>query len=140
MEVEWLILADSAQVVGNKLFLMGGGWDRISLNTLPAQHTLSIAFAINVPWNETNERHQFEIEFVSEDGESIHTVGGEFEAGRAPGTPAGQDQRVQMAVTAIMNFGKPETLAVVARIDGEERRRVAFLVMTKNSTPSPTPA
>ena len=27
MEIEWLILADSAQIVGNKLYLLGGGWD-----------------------------------------------------------------------------------------------------------------
>ena len=33
MEVEWLILADSAQVIGNKLYLLGGGWDQLAVNT-----------------------------------------------------------------------------------------------------------
>src|SRR5688500_1930861 len=33
MEVEWLILADSAQVIGGKLFLLGGGWDVLTVNT-----------------------------------------------------------------------------------------------------------
>jgi len=34
MEVEWLILADAAQVVGNKLYLMGGGWDKLTINNV----------------------------------------------------------------------------------------------------------
>ena len=140
MDVEWLILADSAQVVGNKLFLMGGGWDRIVLNKLPAQHALSIALAIKVPWNETNEKHAFEIEFVSEDGETIQKLGGTFEAGRPPGIPPGQEQRVQTAVNALMNFGKTGTIAVVARIDGEERRRVAFNIVSGTPVPDQTPS
>lgn len=140
MDIEWLILADSAQVVGNKLFLMGGGWDRIVLNKLPSQHALSIAFAIKVPWNETNEKHAFEIEFVSEDGESIQKLGGTFEAGRPSGTTPGQEQRIQTAVNAIMVFGKPGTIAVVARIDGEERRRVAFKVVSGTLVPGQTPS
>ena len=140
MDVEWLILADSAQVVGNKLFLMGGGWDRLVLNKIPSQHPLSIALAINVPWNETNEKHAFEIEFVSEDGDTIQKLDGMFEAGRPPGVPAGQDQRVQMAVNAIMNFGKTGTIAVVARIDGQERRRVAFNVVPGTPVASQTPS
>ena len=32
MEIEWLILADAAQVTGNKLYLLGGGWDRLNVN------------------------------------------------------------------------------------------------------------
>ena len=140
MDVEWLILADAAQVVGNKLFLMGGGWGRIVLNNLPSQHALSIALAIKVPWNETNEKHAFEIEFVSEDGETIQKLGGTFEAGRPPGIPAGQEQRIQTAVNAIMNFAKPGTIAVVARIDGEERRRVAFNVVSGTPVPGEKPS
>ena len=31
MEVDWLILADSAQVTGGKLYMLGGGWDRLTV-------------------------------------------------------------------------------------------------------------
>ena len=31
--IEWLILADAAEVVGGKLYLMGGGWDRLTVNS-----------------------------------------------------------------------------------------------------------
>ncbi len=130
MEVDWLILADGAQVVGNKLFLMGGGWDKLQVaGGFPKQHSMGIALAIRVPWNETNEKHGFEIEFVSEDGTTIEKLGGNFEVGRPAGSQPGQDQRGQFAVNAIIEFEGPGTFVVLARIDGEERRRVAFNVM-----------
>ena len=50
MDIEWLILADGAQVVGNKLYLMGGGWDKLQINGgFPKQHATGIALAIKVP-------------------------------------------------------------------------------------------
>ena len=129
MEVEWLILADSAQVVGNKLYLLGGGWDRLTVNTkFPAQRQVGIAIAIKVPWNRTNEQHQFEIEIASEDAETVGKVEGNFEVGRAPGIPQGQDQRIQLAVGANLTFTKPGVFVIMAKIDGEERTHVPFYV------------
>ena len=129
LDVEWLILGDSAQVVGNKLFLQGGGWDRLTINkAFPAEHAIGIAVAIKVPWDETNEKHEFELEIISEDGETINKTSGIFESGRPAGAPPG-DQRVQFAINIIMHFGKPGAFAVVARIDGEEQRRVDFRVV-----------
>ena len=130
MEVEWLILADHAQVVDNKLYLQGGGWDRLQINTFPQQQSMGIALAIRVPWNETNQQHTFSIEIVTEDGESVRKVGGGFEMGRAPGIPNGQDQRVQMAVNAIMNIPATGTFNVLARIDDGEPRTVVFNVVS----------
>ena len=140
MDVEWLILSDAAQIVGNKLFLMGGGWDKLVLNKIPSQHALSIAMSIKVPWNETNEKHTFEIEFASEDGATIKKLGGTFEVGRPPGIPPGQEQRIQIAVTGIMNFATSEAIAVVASIDGNERRRVVFTVVSGAPVAGQTPS
>ena len=134
MEVEWLILADSAQVVGNKLYVLGGGWDRLTVNTkFPAAHHIGIAVAIKVPWHRTNEQHQFEIEIASEDAVTIAKVGGNFEVGRAPGIPQGQDQRIQLAVEANLTFAKPGVFVIMAKIDGEEQTRVPFHVTAGSS-------
>jgi len=129
LDVEWLILADAAQVVGNKLNLIGGGWDRLNISNFPANHAMGLAMSIQVPWHQTNERHAFEIEITSEDGQSIQKAGGSFEVGRAPGTVPGQDQRLQVAVGAIMQFAAPGTFVVIARIDEEEKKRVVFNVL-----------
>ena len=123
MEVEWLIIADAAEVVGGKLYLLGGGYDRVTLPTEPpAHHSMAVAVAFRVPWNDTNVRHDFEVEILDGDGNRIVNGAGQFEVGRAPGIPPGQDQRTQLA----MNFGwrveKLGSYEAVARVGGAERR------------------
>ena len=61
MEIEWLILAEAAQVVGQKLYLLGGGWDRLSIAKTPMYYNMAVAASFKVPWNETNVKHSFEI-------------------------------------------------------------------------------
>ena len=62
MDVEWLIIADAAQVVGGKLYLLGGGYDRVTLpKQPPAPHNMAVAVAFRVSWIETNVKHDFEL-------------------------------------------------------------------------------
>jgi len=130
MEVEWLILADAAQVVGNKLYLLGGGWDRLMVNSgFPVNQSIGIAVSFRVPWNETNEQHSFEVEVASEDGATIQKVGGGLEVGRPAGIPPGQEQRVQVAANAVLRLNSPGTYVIIARVDGTEGRRIAFNVV-----------
>jgi hypothetical protein len=136
VEIEWLILADSAQVVGNKLYLLGGGWDRLNINRdFPVNQRCAIAVAIKIPWNETNLKHELEVEVMSEDPateepKSLAKINGQFEVGRPVGIPAGQDQRIQMAIDMGLRLDSPGTKTVIARIDGEEMRRLLFSVMS----------
>ena len=132
-----MILADSAQVVGNKLYLLGGGWDRLTVNRdFPVNQHCAIAVAIKIPWNETNLKHVFEVEVMSEDPateepKSLAKINGQFEVGRPAGIPAGQDQRIQMAIDMGLRLDNPGTKTVIARIDGEEMRRLYFTVTGK---------
>jgi hypothetical protein len=139
VEVEWLILADSAQVIGNKLYMLGGGWDVLAVQkSLPIQQHCSVAFSIKVPWNETNQRHSFEIEMVSEDQnteepKSMMKMGGQFEVGRPPGIPQGQDQRFQLAVDMVISIDIPGIKTVIARIDGIVSKTVQFNVVASSA-------
>lgn len=130
MEVEWLILADSAQVLGGKLFLLGGGWDVLTVNSgFPLDQRCAVAAAFRVPWNDTNQRHQIQIEIEDEDGQhKLATVGGEIEVGRPPGTPPGQDQRVQLAADFALRIEKPGTYRIVAKV-GEATEYTTFRVV-----------
>lgn len=128
--IEWLILADAAQVMGNKLYLLGGGWDVLTANNpLPIQHPLSIAVAVRVPWNEANRRHNLEIEIMTGDGKSSTKVAGQFEVGRPAGTLPGQDQRVQLAFNAMIKLESQGEYVVIGRLEGQEDRRVPFRVV-----------
>jgi hypothetical protein len=135
VEVEWLILGDSAQVVGNKLYLMGGGWDRLTVNTeFPVDQRCAVALSMRVPWNETNQKHTFEIEVATEDPtteapKSLAKAGGQFEVGRPPGIPQGQDQRIQLAIDINLRIDAPGIYEIIARVEGQEMRRTHFNVV-----------
>ncbi|HLG12770.1 MAG TPA: hypothetical protein VI876_13510 [Dehalococcoidia bacterium] len=127
MQLEWLILADAAQVMGNKLYLMGGGWDTLTINAdFPLQHRCAIATSIRVPWTRTNEKHHFEVEISTLDGQSLAKVEGQFEVGRPAGVPQGSSQRFQLAAEIALGLEKPGEFVVVARIEGAEVGRISF--------------
>src|SRR3990172_2955485 len=130
MQVEWLILADAAQVVGGKLYLMGGGWDVLTVNSeFPRQQHCAIAAAFKVPWNETNQRHNVEIEIAHEDGRTLGKIQGQIEVGRPPGIPLGSDQRAQLAAELNLKFETAGTYVIIPRIEGQEGSRVQFRVV-----------
>ena len=130
VHIEWLILADAAQIMGNKLYLLGGGWDAITINQpFPLDHAMAVAMAIIIPWGETNQRHNFEMEFITEDGRSLSKVNGQIEAGRPSGVKLGQDQRSQIAFNIGVKLDGPNTYSVIGRINGIEQARTGFSVI-----------
>jgi hypothetical protein len=130
VQVEWLILADHAEIVGGKLYLMGGGWDRLTVNTdFPLTKPIGLAAAFRVPWNETNQPQNVEIEIQTEDGGSVGKMGAQFEVGRPPGMKAGQSQRFQLAANLPLTLAGPGSYVIVARVEGQEAGRVPFNVM-----------
>ena len=129
MRTEWLILADHADVVGGKLYINGGGWDRLTVNTgFPLLQNCAIAAAFEVPWTETNQRHNVEIEITTGDGAQLAKVAGQLEVGRPAGIPPGQSQRAQLAGQLVLRLDGPGTYEVIARIEGQEDTRVHFNV------------
>ena len=127
--IEWLILADAAEVVGGKLYLMGGGWDRLTVNSQPAKKNLAVALALRVPWHETNRQHAFRIDMTDEDGAQIVSVNGVSEVGRPAGIPPGQPQLVQLVVNFDATFEKLGTYVITARVNDSQERSVRFNIV-----------
>lgn len=130
MEVEWLIMGDFAQVVDNKLYLQGGGWDRLTVNSaFPLEHRVGIAASFRVPWNETNQLANVQIEVVTDDGDSVAKIEGQFKVGRPADHPPGQDQRTQIAGNLTLKLERPGTYAIEARLEGQVGKRTQFNVV-----------
>ena len=131
MEIEWLILADAAQVTGGKLFLLGGGWEVLTVNSgFQMARPCALALAIRVPWNETNQQHSFEVEVTDEDGKKqLAKLDGQFEVGRPPGISQGQEQRIQLAAGMSLTIGQPGRYAIAASVDGKESAHTGFNVV-----------
>ena len=132
MRVEWLILADAAQVNGGKLYLLGGGWDQLNVGSaFPVPQRVGLAASFLVPWNETNQKRNVELSLVTDDGDELLKINGQIEVGRPAGIPAGSEQRAQLAADMSVEFKRPGVYSIIARIDGEESARIAFRVMER---------
>lgn len=100
-----LLLADAAQSVEGKLYILGGGWSVTGPQPTPS----AIALKIDVPWDEANRPHTFELALVDADGRPFMidspmgrqevVIGGEFEVGRPPGLRPGTPLDMTVAVT-----------------------------------------
>ncbi|HLF78713.1 MAG TPA: hypothetical protein VJB57_14630 [Dehalococcoidia bacterium] len=131
MNTEWLILADSAQVMGGKLYLLGGGWDVLTVNQpFPVTRHVAVAASYLFTWNETNQRHDVEIVIVSEDGNEMAKIAAQVEVGRPAGTPPGSDQRAQIAAELDLQFNQAGAFAILSTIEGREDLRTSFRVVT----------
>ncbi len=96
-----MFLADAAQVLDGKLYVLGGGLQAIGPNPQP----VAIVLLIQVPWDRANLQHDWQLELLDEDGMPVlHQdrpimVGGQFEAGRPPGSAPGTPLPVPLAIT-----------------------------------------
>ncbi|HWL43617.1 MAG TPA: hypothetical protein VNQ73_11785 [Ilumatobacter sp.] len=92
-----LMLADSAQAVQGKLYILGGGWDTTMVDPNGFVPPSALAALIRVPWDLANAPHRATFRLLDADGQVVTADGepvemhNDFEAGRPPGTPAGAD-------------------------------------------------
>ena|SRR3990170_6218669 len=128
--IEGLMVADYAEIIGNKLYVQGGGWDRLTVNSdFPVQQMVGIAASFLVPWNETNQRLTAQVEIQTEDGEPVGKLEGQFEVGRPAGIRPGQEQRFQIAANIPLTLKKPGAYVIIGRLEGQELRRTHFNVV-----------
>jgi hypothetical protein len=98
-----MILADFAEAVNGKLYIMGGGWSITGPRPTPS----AIAIKIEVPWTAANSKHEIKLELLDGDYRPVlvPTVGGDapliiqggFEVGRPPGIITGSPLDMPMA-------------------------------------------
>jgi hypothetical protein len=129
ISADFLILADSAQVQGEKLYMLGGGWSTIWAKQFPAQHNVAVAAGILIPWLETNVRHQFKVAIRAEDQTAFGEVSGEFERGRPAGLPAGTTQRMLLAVNMGIKIERACEAVAELTLDGEVVKSVPFRIV-----------
>lgn len=135
MQIEWIILADSAQVVDGKLYVLGGGWKTLTVTSdFPVVHQMGLALSFEVPWGETNMPQTSRIAIQTADGREIMKIDVQFEVGRPPGVPAGP-QRFQFAANFGLQFEEPGTYVIVGSVEGQEDRRVDFHVVPGPKVP-----
>jgi hypothetical protein len=99
-----MMLADSAQAVGGKLYILGGGWSSVGPEPTP----FALAIKVEVPWDQTNVKHSFRLSLMDNDGQEVLgespdglrpiAIDGGFEVGRPAGLKAGTPIDVPIAL------------------------------------------
>lgn len=143
IEVDFMILADGAQAVGGKLFMLGGGWTHMFVPQFPGRPPapFAVAVGITVPYHFTNRRFSFALELTDSDGARVGDVlTAEMEQGRPPGIRAGISQPILLAVNAQPEFPGPGRYTFNATIDGEHVRSVSFEALALTPPAAGAPA
>lgn len=129
MQLGFLLLTDQSEELNGKVYVLGGGWNVLRFPALPQRWTFRIALGVDVPWDETNRRHQLEVTVEDPDGGVLgEPFSVEFESGRPPGSMPGQEQRMVMSVGAAPTFEATGPHATVVRVNGDELGRARFYV------------
>lgn len=95
-----MLLADAAQAVGGKLYVLGGGWSVIGPEPTPS----AIAVYVQIPWDRANIKHAVKLELLTKDGDAVVLP-----------TPEGEQPLV---IPAEIEVGRPAGLAPGTPLDG----------------------
>lgn len=135
------MLVDAAQVANGKLYILGGGWARLTATQTPVTRSFETAIRVVVPWTETNRPHSFELHLENEDGQALleHPVSAEIRVGRPATLKDGTDQVVPLALKlGPVTLEREGRYALILRQEGEETARTAFdLVINRAQPPAP---
>lgn len=130
------MLADHAESVNGKLYMVGGGWNVLRFPALPHEWGFHIALGLDVGWGETNQPHNLSVVIHDPDGVELgEGLSADFETGRPPGMPAGQDQRLVMSIGTTANFSTAGPHAAVVQVNGDEIGRARFYLMEGQTEP-----
>lgn len=126
------MLADAAQVQGGKLFILGGGFDTISVRTLPIVHkSITLAMVAEIEPDERHRDLEISISLEDEDGQAMDVeASGSIRVGDQSDLPSGATSIVPI-VSPFHNieFAEAKGYAFVVELEGEELARVRFRVV-----------
>jgi hypothetical protein len=128
-EVDYLLVADRAEVVNGKLYFMGGSWDRVQPQQFPHRMMLGIALGVRIPVAYTDDEHTVAVELLHDETRLIG-----FEAKLATGRPpgmAGMDMLVPLAFNLPIAIPGEGQLTLKAVIDGKHGRRHEIKVIKR---------
>lgn len=126
--IDFLILADRAEVLNGKLYIMGGAWDRLNKVNFDEPAEIFVALGILVPWHATNQEYGLKIDIDHEDGSRLGEISGAFVTGRSPDAIPGQVFRTIAALGGKFKLPGPGAYRVTAALSSGDAKTVVFYV------------
>jgi hypothetical protein len=139
MELDYAFLADSAEVINGKTYVMGGSIDTIWTKQVPVVYPkLSFVLRIEFEAAEIGRKHKLEIQIMDEDGKVITTVGADIEIpGRNPHAPKGWRSSLLTVLNfANLQFTKFGTYNFNILTDNFSLKSIPFRIAQQTQIPS----
>ena len=127
MKIEYALLADAAQSVGGKMFILGGGWNIFRGANFPAPVQLAVAVGIGFGSDEVGVRFPVKIVIADEAGVPVvPEMTGQIETGQlAPDYPKGTPVKVPVAWNVGFQVPRPGRYTVVVTV-GASQSELSF--------------
>lgn len=125
--IDFVILADRAEAVNGRLYMMGGGFDRLLVADFEQPVEFSIAVGVLVPWTAANVQHQLAVTLQHEDGRPVQPpleIG--VNVGRPPIAIPGQAFRTMIAIQGMFKLLGAGAYCVGAQINDQPAQRAVF--------------
>jgi hypothetical protein len=119
--IQFMMLADRAEVHEGKLYVMGGVITEFWVQSFPGQLSFCVALVIDVPWHATNQPMNCHVAFQNEDGQELASFDMAMTTGRHPLLLQGDTSNVVIA-TPPLNLVVPSSgRYVVSATLGDDR-------------------
>ena len=127
MKIDFAVLADAAQAVGGKVFILGGGWNLFRAGNYPAQIQLSIAIGVGFTSNEVGIKFPLKVVIADAAGVPIMPgINGQIETGQPPpDAPKGISIKVPIAVNMALQVPHPGKYGIVVTV-GSSKAELSF--------------
>lgn len=126
---DFVILADRVEVLGGKLYMMGGGWDRITLPAFPAAYPLGLAVKLRLPAGDADE-HSLEVTVDGPGAPALNPKGVRF--ARQPGADTGIGAAI-FGFPAMLALTEPGEYTIRAALDGGTQIETRFTAALLNA-------
>ena len=109
MKIEYALLADAAQAVGGKIFVLGGGWNLFRSPSYPAPVQLAIAIGLGFSSTEVGIKYPLNVVIADEAGVPVvPEMKGQVETGQtAPDVPKTASVKIPVAININLSLPHP---------------------------------
>lgn len=133
-EIEFILLANAAEVHNGQLYLMGGGWDRLMVRHLQQPIPIGYALSVLVPWSRAGHDLPIHLRLERETGEPVATAAvGNINAQPTPDAPYNRALRCLVTGSNAWPIPEPGAYRLVATVENASRA-VLFHIALPNPT------
>lgn len=112
-----MLLADYAEEVNGKLYIMGGGWSKVLTPDVP--FSMALVIKLSIPWMEANRLHELDVRLLTENFEQVTSGEG--------------DEKADVRLPAKVEVGRPPGIRPGSYLDAPLAARFQGLILSPGS-------